>query len=165
MGADYTRVTFDPRRDHAGVLMQQGRVQVDADWNELVALMHRRLRAETVDIVDPAVAVDTAARLQTVLRVRLLQDVGNITCSTKDEDVPGWLDLVRPSAGRLTTAAVGVPSADDPCTIAADGGYRGPENRLYRVEIHEPGPLGTATFKWSRDNASVATAVTSVDGT
>jgi len=55
MGADYTRVTFDPRRDHAGVLMQQGRVQVDADWNELVALIDRRLRAETVDIVGPAV--------------------------------------------------------------------------------------------------------------
>jgi len=51
MGGDYTRLTFDPRRDHAGVLMQQGRVQLDADWNELVALLDRRLRAETVDII------------------------------------------------------------------------------------------------------------------
>ena len=31
--------------------MQQGRVQVDADWNELAELVYRRLRAETVDIM------------------------------------------------------------------------------------------------------------------
>ena len=34
MAGDYTRATFKPRRDHAGVLMQQGRVTLDADWNE-----------------------------------------------------------------------------------------------------------------------------------
>src|SRR5262249_37901806 len=52
-------------------------------------------------------------------------------------------------------------------------GYTGMENQLYRVEIHQAGvpiggattpvtmplPAGTATFKWSRENASVATAV------
>src|SRR4249919_3934869 len=51
MAGDYTRATFKPRRDHAGVLMQQGRVTLDADWNELVELVDRRLRAETVDII------------------------------------------------------------------------------------------------------------------
>ena len=40
-----------PERDHAGVLMQQGRVTLDADWNELVELIDRRLRAETIDII------------------------------------------------------------------------------------------------------------------
>ena len=64
--------------------------------------------------------------------------------------------LTAPSAGRLTTAAVGVPGEHRPCTIPPFGGYRGTENRLYRVEIHDAGPLGTATFKWSRDNASIA---------
>src|SRR4051812_22557359 len=49
MAGDYTRATFDPHRDHAGVLMQQGRVTLDADWNELVELVDRRFRAETVD--------------------------------------------------------------------------------------------------------------------
>ncbi|MGZ8388744.1 MAG: DUF6519 domain-containing protein [Rhodoplanes sp.] len=34
------------------------------------------------------------------------------------------------------------------------------ENQLYRVEIHDPGqPGGGATFKWSRENASVGSRV------
>jgi len=41
------------------------------------------------------------------------------------------------------------------------GGYRGLENQTYRVEIHDPGlPGAGATFKWSRDNASVGSRVT-----
>jgi hypothetical protein len=31
--------------------------------------------------------------------------------------------------------------------------YRGLENGLYRVEIHDARPVGETTFKWSRDNA------------
>ena len=49
MSGDYSRVRFDPRIDMAGVLMQQGRVQLDSDWNEWVAVLDRRLRAESVD--------------------------------------------------------------------------------------------------------------------
>jgi hypothetical protein len=37
--------------------------------------------------------------------------------------------------------------------------YIGPENQLYRVEIHDPGTFGKATFKWSRDNGSHVTCV------
>jgi Family of unknown function (DUF6519) len=262
MAGDYTRVTFDPYRDHVGVLMQQGRVTLDADWNELVDLVDRRLRAETIDIIgrcvvpketpdgfaiglsggtmtigrgrayvhgilaechgsdpkvfDPvlgeergtgpldyldqpylpnaaavaplpttgtylayldvwrrevtaleepvlvekAIGIETATRLQTAWQVRLLEVPEGTTCGS---DLPAWNDLIAPSAGRLTTKAVGVPVDDDPCTVPPTGGYRGTENRLYRVEIHDPGPLGTATFTWSRDNGSIAFAVTGLD--
>ena len=34
MKADLTRSTFRPHRHYSGVRMQQGRVQLDADWNE-----------------------------------------------------------------------------------------------------------------------------------
>src|SRR5262245_55658835 len=51
MSGDYSRVRFDPKKHFSGVLMQQGRVQLDADWNELVALLDRRWRAETMDII------------------------------------------------------------------------------------------------------------------
>lgn len=34
MKADLTKSTFRREKHHSGVLMQQGRVQVDADWNE-----------------------------------------------------------------------------------------------------------------------------------
>ena len=50
MGADISRVRFDPRSDYAGVVLQQGRLLLDADFNELVALLDRRLRAETCDL-------------------------------------------------------------------------------------------------------------------
>ena len=50
MGADVSRVRFDPLRDFAGVVLQQGRLLLDADFNEFVALLDRRLRAETIDL-------------------------------------------------------------------------------------------------------------------
>ena len=43
-------------------------------------------------------------------------------------------------------------------------GYKGLENQLYRVEVHNGGPLGTATFKWSRDNATIISAVSEIQG-
>src|SRR3954468_3509120 len=47
MSADVSRVRFDPLRDFAGVVLQQGRLLLDADFNEYVALLDRRLRGET----------------------------------------------------------------------------------------------------------------------
>jgi hypothetical protein len=266
MSGDYSRKTFDAQRDFSGVLMQQGRVQLDADWNEMIGIISRRLRAETIDIIgrgtvpketpdgfkieitngaltigvgriyvdgllaenhggaplefDPvlaeqrgtlaiayndqpyfpnvaavapaptqggpfliyldvwprevtylenpdliekAVGVDTTTRLQTVWQVRALANIGaNVTCATPDDQVPGWPQIIQPSDGRLSTAAVGVAGDPDPCVIPPSGGYRGLENQLYRVEIHSAGAAGTATFKWSRDNASIATSVTAI---
>lgn len=45
----------------------------------------------------------------------------------------------------------------DACITSPESKYRGAENQLYRVEIHRGGIAGEATFKWSRDNGSVAT--------
>jgi Family of unknown function (DUF6519) len=265
MSSDFSRQRFNPANDFSSVLMQQGRVQLDADWNEWNEILDRRWRSETIDImgrgvvpletphgfeillsgggltigrgriyvdglqaenhgagnlefdpvlaesrgIDPipydkqlyfpnapalpeaggphlvfldvwerevtyvedpdlvenAVGVDTTSRLQTAWQVRVLPNVGdNATCGTPDEQLAGWLDIIRPSAGRLTTKAVGVATPDDPCLIPPSGGYRGLENRLYRVEIHDGGIVGKATFKWSRDNASVATGVNRIEG-
>ena len=45
----------------------------------------------------------------------------------------------------------------DPCVLPPDALYRGVENQLYRVEVHRGSAHGAApTFKWSRDNGSVA---------
>jgi len=260
MAGDYTRFRYDPLRDSTGILMQQGKVLVDQDWNEQTLLQDRRWRTETVDIigravvptetpngfeiliagtsltigqgrmyvdglmaenhgtgplvfnpvpgetqgtlpvpydqqpyypnapalptdtnphlvyldvwerevtsledidlVDKAIAVDTATRLQTVWQVKVLTDTPQGTnCSTPSS----VLAATAPSAGRLTTAAAGIPASTDPCIVPMTGGYRGSGNRLYRAEIHQGGPLGTAQFKWSRDNASVASAVTGIN--
>ncbi|MBX9583795.1 MAG: right-handed parallel beta-helix repeat-containing protein [Gemmataceae bacterium] len=266
MPADISRRRFDPGNDFAAVLLQQGRVLLDADWNEAAELLDRRLRVETTDIIgravvpretpdgfeigiangvltigpgrmyvhgllaenhggpprvwnpvpaelpgttpipfdqqpylpdpetnpppreggpylvyldvwqreathleDPglvesAVGVPATTRWQTAWRVRALTNVRNITCATSDAEVPGWLDVIRPSDGRLTTGTIAVPPDDNPCLIPPAGGYKGLENRLYRVEIHDINANGAATFKWARHNASVAAAVREING-
>ncbi|WP_460063241.1 DUF6519 domain-containing protein [Streptomyces sp. YKOK-I1] len=52
---------------------------------------------------------------------------------------------------------------NDPCLVAPDARYRGPENQLYRVEIHRGGEAGEASYKWSRENGSVVLPLTDVD--
>lgn len=243
MAGDYSRVSFDSRKRFAAVLMQQGRVQLDADWNEQAAILHRRMEVQAREVFgrvaasrfgtqdafrigivagpprdlsiqpgrywvdgrlaealasdgapptylrqpflpappalpqqggaivyletwerevtwveDPALldvalgGVDTAARLQAVWQVRVLAR----------QDAACGLDLdpiFPPSPARLTTAAVAPPAPEDPCLVAPRTGYRGLENRLYRVEVHRGGDAATARFKWSRDNASVRSPV------
>ncbi|MGW2723431.1 DUF6519 domain-containing protein [Streptomyces sp. NPDC001492] len=51
-----------------------------------------------------------------------------------------------------------------PSELPSSSGYRGPENQLYRVEVHQGGREGTATFKWSRENGSVVLPVRRIDG-
>ncbi len=51
MKADFTRNTFHPRKHFTRVLMQQGRVQLDADWNEQAAILTRYLRSLAADII------------------------------------------------------------------------------------------------------------------
>src|SRR5262245_40612220 len=49
MKGDFSRHTFARERRYSGVLMQQGRVQVDADWNEQIAIQRDRTEIEAVD--------------------------------------------------------------------------------------------------------------------
>jgi hypothetical protein len=260
MSGDYSKYTFDPIKDFSAVMMQQGRVQLDSDWNEFVEILLRRVRAETIDtigrtvvpketidgfkialdgttltigagrmyvdgllaenhgdlpyefdpvleelssqapidfdqqpylphfseitpppttggphlvyldvwrrevghLIDPdlvekAVGVDTTTRQQTVWQVKVLPDVGSgATCDSDDLD--DWDELIEPSAGRLTTDVL-PPGDEGPCLLPPESGYKGLENQLYRVEVHDGGEIGEATFKFSRDNASVATSV------
>jgi len=64
---------------------------------------------------------------------------------------------VKPGTGLLKAQANKPAGADasTPCTISPESRYRGTENQLYRVEIHQSGNADTATFKWSRENGSV----------
>ncbi len=53
MKGDFTRVTFDSTKHYSRVLMQQGRVQLDADWNEQAAILLHYLQALAADLVGP----------------------------------------------------------------------------------------------------------------
>jgi hypothetical protein len=263
MSGDYTRWSFDPTKNFSEVFKQQGRVDLDADWNEAAEINDRRWRAETIDIIGRAIVPtpdafaikptgpgqftigigrmyvdgllaechglppltydaslgeqngtnpvpfnqqpyfpspsplpsaagatdliyldvwhrevtvfeepsireialggpDTTTRAQTVWQVKVLPGVGAHACG---DNIPLWDDLIAPSAGRLTTSTVAPTPSPDPCVLSPTGGYRGLENRLYRIEVHTAGTVGGANparFKWSRDNASVVSAVDSI---
>lgn len=51
MKSDLTRDTFDPAKHYRAVQQQQGRVQLDADWNEQLDITGHRIETETVDTV------------------------------------------------------------------------------------------------------------------
>lgn len=247
MKGDFSRDSFDPKKRVYRVLMQQGRVQLDADSNEQIAtLLHRfeavlndlfgpfggpelgcgfEIRASDNDaaafeigagryylggvlaenfddglpfphvddalkagphlvyldvweefiaavqdasLLDPALGgVDTVARTRILWRVRL-RPLDSIP--TREMVYDRWSKFSEQIGGgplepRIGLAAtVGDRDDDaDPALGMARIGYHGNENRLYRVEIHEPGTLGDgATFKWSRDNGSVAFAIRSL---
>jgi len=51
---DNSRYTFNPFKDYSSVIMPQGRVQSDADWNEFLAERARRIQAGTLDTMGRA---------------------------------------------------------------------------------------------------------------
>jgi Family of unknown function (DUF6519) len=53
MKGDFTRDSFDPLKRFTRVLQQQGRVQLDADWNEQVSVLWHYLRAMTRGLIGP----------------------------------------------------------------------------------------------------------------
>jgi hypothetical protein len=54
MPGDFSRKTFDKKKHYSGVLMQQGRVQLDADWNEELDIGQYRTFTETKDVIGAA---------------------------------------------------------------------------------------------------------------
>ena len=53
MKGDFSRDTFDPKKHYLRVLMQQGRVQVDADWNEQASILLHYMQSLARDIIGP----------------------------------------------------------------------------------------------------------------
>lgn len=248
MKGDFSRDTFDLAKHFTRVLMQQGRVQLDADWNEQTAILLHYLRTLAADLIGPfagpagadwgfkitlkegkddlsigkgryyvdgilcendAPAVtyktqkdfpnapsletnhkylvyldvwerhltalenddirekalggaDTASRAQVVWQVKI-QDATPIRLKLDPSEIRNnwakWIAFWQPPHLGCLKALV-IPPEDpwDPCLTAPDSKYRGQENQLYRVEIHEAGEAKKATLKWSRDNGSIATS-------
>ncbi|MEJ2207492.1 MAG: DUF6519 domain-containing protein [Anaerolineae bacterium] len=64
MKGDFSRQTFKERKHYNAVLMQQGRVQLDADWNEQQAINRHQAETEGADVVGPAGAPKTSPGFQ-----------------------------------------------------------------------------------------------------
>ncbi|MCK4787918.1 MAG: hypothetical protein KAV87_29465, partial [Desulfobacteraceae bacterium] len=110
---------------------------------------------------------DTATRAQRIWQVKwcVLDSAQN--CNDIE---PKWDELVKQwqpeNRGQLKAKAKGEEDLDDRCNLPPESRYRGNENHLYRVEIHEEGEAGEgrATFKWSRDNGSHIFSIRSASG-
>lgn len=251
MKGDFSRLTFDPKKHYRRVLMQQGRVQVDADWNEQAAIEQYLAEIEARDVIgrcgaplhdagfqitvnnkgelmigkgrfyadgilcendadtgylqqpdlpdvpkpadvlkpfpvgiayldvwerhltaldDPLIretalgGPDTATRSRVVWQVKILPiRIGPGTPPTCGSKFPEWDALIAPRNATFN-ARTQPPSADSPCLIPPTAGYQRLENQLYRVEVHKSGVPGTASFKWSRDNGSILTAIEKING-
>jgi hypothetical protein len=269
MPGDYSRKIFDSRKHYSGVLMQQGRVQLDSDWNEQLDIEQHRTHTETKDVIgccgvpvksdgfrieaatgeqdlnisagriyvgglmcelEPPGATytnqpyypnpdhtnqiasplsppgeslnldngtylvyidawqrertalddarirevalggpDTTARLQTVWQVRLLPLVsspplgsppGEVQCRDQFDEFNA---VTAPATGRMNARTNPAEDTGDLCELPPAAGYKRLENQLYRVEVHTGGDRGAATFKWSRDNATVESTIENVD--
>jgi hypothetical protein len=141
---------------------------------------------------------DTCVRSQLVTQIKIAHDLGLSNSDMEQQDLPvvkGVLeDHYQPyNRGWLRARLKPVDSGNtDPCMCHPDSRFRGSENQLYRVEIHQPGqlaPSGTTTntagvtpetgaapgpisssgsdptFKWSRNNGSDIYPVLTVNGT
>ncbi|GAA2261913.1 hypothetical protein GCM10010145_29600 [Streptomyces ruber] len=115
---------------------------------------------------------DTAVRAKVVWQVLPLSlaelGIGDTDPSAEAvrEAFARWAEREAAPSARMAARAERPGHADeDPCPAAPDARYRGPENQLYRVEVHEGGEAGDATFKWSRENGSVVFPVDALDGT
>jgi hypothetical protein len=108
---------------------------------------------------------DTATRAKTVWQVKLLAVTAPAGQATAcDTNFPEWQAIVGGGGGGLSARAAPAEGQAAPCLIPPGGGYQGLENQLYRLEIHDSGSDGAATFKWSRDNGSVVTKILGFDG-
>jgi hypothetical protein len=64
MSSDRARVTYNPGRRYHGVIAQQGRVSLEADWNEAEAIGNAELAARTLDLVGPLGSPDDGYRIE-----------------------------------------------------------------------------------------------------
>lgn len=150
--------------------------QPDGGWGPRLApgthLIYLRAWQRHISALeDPAIrevalgGPDTATRARQIAQVRALALPAPPNNQPWDcgAAITGWNSLIAPPGARLAARAEPQLAATSVCDIAASAGYRRLENQLYRVEIHSVDAItGAATFKWSRENGSVAYAVQSV---
>jgi hypothetical protein len=63
MASDRARVSYDPSRHWRGVISQQGRVTLEADWNEAGAIAAAEIRADLIDVIGPSGTPDDGYRI------------------------------------------------------------------------------------------------------
>ena len=155
--------TYLTQPDAPGAALTDGNYQVYLDvWERAITSVEDDSIRE-VALNGP----DTAARAKVVAQVKVTAPNDGSTCYTPYE----LAAIFQPSnCGCLMARAQPSRGSADPCTISPDARYYGPENQLYRVEVHTgsldaQGEQTTPTFKWSRENGAVVFPIAAGGGT
>jgi hypothetical protein len=102
VGSDIARISFDPTRQYRSVVLQQGRVTLEADSNEASRIASEALRLETIDIIGPAgtpddgykVGLDPAGKVAVLPGIMY---VGGWRCELDQpvelDNQPDWLNM------------------------------------------------------------------------
>ncbi len=129
--------------------------EIKEGWNLVyLDVWQRHITAiEDADIREVALnAPDTTTRIKTLWQVKLLP-LDNINGRWEAE----FNKITAKRNAYLTANDVKNGSSEQ------TGSYQRGENQLYRVEIHQPGKIGEATFKWSQDNGATVFAVSKIE--
>lgn len=144
MKGDFTRFTFDPKKHYKSVRMQQGRVQMDADWNEQLDITSHRIETETKDVIGLCGGpIDNAGFYLTTDPHDLPDE--QIETAKKLEGAPG--DFII-SAGRYYVHGI-LCENDKPVLFTAQPDYPGAE------PIGEPGTYLAYLDVWQRHLTAV----------
>jgi hypothetical protein len=93
MKGDFSRLTFRRAKHYSGVRQQQGRVQLDADWNEQADIEAYRDRTTALDVMGPTGAPIEAAGF-------------TLTCAGGDIGAGCKASAIRIGAGRYYVAGI-----------------------------------------------------------
>jgi len=179
MRGDFSRLTFRPDRHYSSVRLQQGRVQVDADWNEQVDIALHRDQTASGDVVGQAGTplanagfaigmlvvprrMSDAALTSATAGVAVGDDGTILTTAdggatwTRNASLPGLTAHLRSVA--FASATAGVAVGDDGTVLAStDGGT---------TWVLQPGPSGlTADLRSVALTSATAGVAVGDDGT
>jgi len=139
------------------------------EWVQEQTEQLKKALVERIKVVDKKEA-DALTEQQKNVLPALTKDLSDEIAKPKPKEADvcaksqAWFDALAAAPPRLRAMAKRDASDNEACSISPDSIYRGRENQLYRVEIHEGGTLAgdvKPTFKWSRENGSVLFAVQS----
>jgi hypothetical protein len=120
MPGDISRETFRREKHYSGVRMQQGRVQVDSDQNEQLAIEEYRTETETTDVVGTCGVPEDIGGFQ----IGRTADGGDLTIQPGQIFVEGLLAEVDASSVPITFPQLQSPPAPP------FGSPSGPANRV-----------------------------------
>lgn len=133
MPGDYSRKTFDSKKHYSGVLMQQGRVQLDADWNEEVEIEQHRTFTETIDVIgesgapqkNPGFGITLAANGADLLISPGRMYVNGLLCELEPDQAVTYRSQPYYPEPDLSDFAVPTSPVTSPpnATILKDGSY------------------------------------------